>query len=302
MRNIASYLKHFGILGSLIATLFGISAPASATENGGSTWPLGLENHMVAALPPPGFYGMVFLTDYRANTLKDAGGNDVPVDFKVRADVVAPRLVWVTNQTILGGQLAFHGVMPLVNLQVNVAGQSQTKSGLGDMVFGPVLGFHHSTYLHSVAVLDVTLPTGQYSKGDLANIGRNYWSIRPIYAVTYCDPNGLNADALLLYNYNLKNHATGYKSGQEINIDYSLGWGVGKGLVLGVGGYLYKQITDDELNGNSIGNRGRAFAVGPNIKYDSGKGWFVSVKWQKEMAVRNRPQGSAFWVKAVFPL
>ena len=49
-------------------------------------------------------------------------------------------------------------------------------------------------------------------------------------------------------------------------------------------------------------NKGRAFAIGPSVKYDSGKGWFVTAKWQKELAVRNRPEGSAVWLKAVFPL
>jgi len=48
-------------------------------------------------------------------------------------------------------------------------------------------------------------------------------------------------------------------------------------------------------------SKGRAFAIGPSIKYDSGKGWFVAAKYQMETAVRNRADGKAFWVKAVFP-
>jgi hypothetical protein len=48
-------------------------------------------------------------------------------------------------------------------------------------------------------------------------------------------------------------------------------------------------------------NKGRAFAIGPAVKYDSGKGWFVTGKYQKESSVRNRAEGQAFWMKAVFP-
>lgn len=42
---------------------------------------------------------------------------------------------------------------------------------------------------------------------------------------------------------------TQYHSGQELIIDYSLGWGFGNGLTAGVGGYLYQQTTNDTQNG-----------------------------------------------------
>jgi len=45
----------------------------------------------------------------------------------------------------------------------------------------------------------------------------------------------------------------------------------------------------------------RALSIGPSIKYDSGKGWFVTAKYQMESEVRNRTQGAAFWAKAVVP-
>jgi hypothetical protein len=47
---------------------------------------------------------------------------------------------------------------------------------------------------------------------------------------------------------------------------------------------------------------GRALAVGPSIKYESAKGWFVTAKWRKETHVRNRTGGDALLVKLVLPL
>jgi hypothetical protein len=41
--------------------------------------------------------------------------------------------------------------------------------------------------------------------------------------------------------------------------------------------------------------------MGPNIKYDSGKGWFTTIKWEQEFGVKNRAEGNALWVKAAFP-
>lgn len=287
----------------LAAALSLISLDAYATENGGSIYPMGAENYMTAALPPAGLYGMVFINHYEADQLKNNSGDTVPVDFNVRANAVSPRLVWVTGQKVLGGDLGFHVIAPLVDLKVGIAGNSQSKQGLGDITFGGVLGYHHSDNLHSIAALDIYAPTGRYEKGDLANIGRNYWAVQPVLGVSYVDPKGLNADIKAMYTYNLENKDTHYKSGQEFHFDYDLGWGLGNGLVAGVGGYAYWQTTDDKANGQTDpNNRGRAFAIGPSIKYDSGKGWFVTAKWQKEMNVRNRPEGDAFWLKAVFPM
>ncbi|MFD2272340.1 transporter [Undibacterium arcticum] len=71
--------------------------------------------------------------------------------------------------------------------------------------------------------------------------------------------------------------------GKNFIFDYAAGWGLGNGWTVGAGGYYYQQTTDDQLNGANIPNsKGRAFAIGPSVKYDSGKGWFVTAKWQKK--------------------
>lgn len=287
-----------------IALLGMFAASANATEGGGSIYPVGTENYTCCALPPPGLYGMVFASSYSANKVVDNHGNTVtPPGFHVRANAIAPRLVWVTPQEVLGASLGFHAIVPLVNLDVSVApGLSQTKTGLGDITFGPVLGWHHSEKLHSVLALDFYAPTGSYTAGNLANIGRNYWAVQPVVGLSYIDKSGLNADVKLMYTFNFKNTETNYRSGQEFITDYSVGWGFGNGWVAGVGGYLYQQVTNDKHVGVVVpDNKGRAFAIGPSFKYDSGKGWFVTAKYQVETGVRNRASGKNFMVKAVMP-
>jgi hypothetical protein len=246
---------------------------------------------------------MLFGQHYRATTLKDNDGNTVPLPFKLTADVIAPRLIRVTNQKVAGGDLAFHAIVPLVRLDVNVGPFSQTETGIGDITTGFSIGWHHSPHLHSLFGVDLFVPTGGYKKEDLANIGRNYWAAEPLYVLSYINPSGFNADIKMGYVFNRTNKDTDYRSGQEFHFDYALGWGFAKTWTAGVSGYVYQQTTSDRRGGNDLAdNKGRAFAIGPSIKYDSGKGWFVTAKWQKEMAVRNRPEGSAVWVKAVFPL
>ena len=274
-----------------------------AGEGGGSSYNGGVENFLTGAAPPPGFYVIEFGNVYRAHTLKDAHGNDVPLpEFEVAANALATRFVWSTATSVAGGNVVWHAIVPVVDLKVTVPGLSQRKTGLGDITFGPAVAFHHSPSLHSVVALDFVAPVGRYDKNDLTNIGRNYWSIQPVYTVSHIDPAGFNGDFKLTGNFSQRNGDTDYKSGTEVYLDYSAGWGVSKGWVLGVGGYVMRQLSNDTSAGASVpDSKGAAFAIGPSLKYDNGKGWFITAKWQREMSVRNRPEGSALWIKTILP-
>ncbi len=51
---------------------------------------------------------------------------------------------------------------------------------------------------------------------------------------------------------------------------------------------LLKQTTDDKVNGNDIGFKGQAFAIGPGIQY-ADKNWSIEAKFLK----RNRSRISS---------
>ncbi|MNO50438.1 hypothetical protein D3C76_408140 [compost metagenome] len=289
------------------ALLLGIlsAAPhASATEGGGTVYAPGVNGFGCCALPPPGTYMMVDVQHYRADELKGNDGRSVPVPgFKVRADAIAPRFIWVTPQELLGGTLALHTIVPVVTLDVSAGGRSQRNTGVGDIVFGPAIGWHHSANLHTVAAIDFFAPTGEYDKDDLANIGRNYWATHLVGGISWIDAKGFNADAKVMYGINARNDDTDYRSGDEFIVDYAAGWAFGNGWTVGVGGYFYQQITDDDQDGHSVrDNKGAARAIGPSVRYDSGQGWFLTAKAYQETGVRNRAEGDTLWLRAVFPL
>ena len=289
----------------VVATLLVAAGSAAlATEGGGTVYPNGADNFTAGAMPPPGTYGMLFLNHYSADQVNDANGNNLNVPgFKVTANAIVPRFIWVTGANVLGGSLSWHAIVPLVDLKVSVAGQSQSKTGIGDITTGPGIGYHYSPNLHGLLGVDFYVPVGQYDKNNLANIGRNYWAVEPLYILSYIDPAGFNGDIKAGIIFNQRNKDTDYKSGNEFHFDYALGWGLGNSWTAGVGGYYYQQLSSDKQSGATLANsKGKAFAIGPSVKYDSGKGWFVTLKWQKETMSENRAQGNAFWMKAVFPL
>ena len=63
-----------------------LGAAAFATEGGGSTYPLGTENFVAGAAPPPGLYVLEYVNVYSADRVNDAQGQAVPIPgFKVNA-------------------------------------------------------------------------------------------------------------------------------------------------------------------------------------------------------------------------
>lgn len=274
-----------------------------ATEGGGSIYPHGAENYLAGALPPPGVYGLLYAQDYHADEVRDNDGRNVaPPGFKVRARALAARLAWVPGQRLMGGDLVLHTIVPMVDLSVSADGARQRKRGIGDITVGAGIGWHHGERWHSVAAVDLFLPTGRYHAGDLANLGRNHYAVQAVYAISRISPDGLNLDAKMHYLFNGRNRTTGYRSGQQFHVDYAVGWAIAPRWVVGVGGYGLIQTTDDRDHGARVpSSRTRAFAIGPSIKYDSGQGWFITAKWENEVHARNRAKGSGFWIKAAFP-
>lgn len=278
---------------------------AQATEEGGSTYAAGAANFLVAAVPPPpGIITLGYGLAYRADRYLDGAGKELAIPgFKLSVDAVSPRFIWNMEGNVLGGNPVLHLVMPLLSKRVSLGGATQAKQGLGDITVGAALAFHHGNGCHSVVALDVVAPTGDYKAGDLANLGRNHWSLQPLYAYSRVSPDGLNADIKTVLNLNRRNPDTDYRSGTELIIDYAFGWGVGKGWVAGVGGSLLEQLSDDRLGGVRLpDSRTRMFAIGPSMRYQNTEGAFITFKWQRELSVRNRAEGSAFWLVASLPI
>jgi hypothetical protein len=133
-----------------------LCSPVFATEGGGSIYANGVENFLSGALPPPGFYPIVYGTRYHATALRDESGNDIAGAIGgFRADVtgIVPRFVWVTDTKVLGGQLAFHTIVPLLNVDVRVGPNAQSKTGIGDINLAAALGYHLSEKLHYAVAL-----------------------------------------------------------------------------------------------------------------------------------------------------
>ena len=273
---------------------------AKATENGVSSGATGAEDFMAGAVPPPGFYYMNYFSYYSANTLKGNKGNNI-TPFNVSATVDINRFVYITDLKILGADYGTQILIPLVNLDLKTPGGAQGRAGLADIVFTPILLSWHSKNWHAAAAVDTFLPTGDYGKKRVANIGRNYFTTELAAAFTYLSDSGLEFSGKLMYDINFKNDTTNYTSGNEFHFDSLLGIHLDK-WKFGLNTYYYKQVTNDIQNGKVYedGNKGQVFAAGPAIGYEY-KNINFALKYQREMLSENKSEGDRFWFKVAIP-
>ena len=282
-----------------LSLIMGLSSTLTfATENGADSFALGAEGMMAGVLPPPGVYLLNYYQTYHAGQFDNG-----PPDFHLDVNAFIPRLVWVTEQNYLGGQLGFFAVQPMVDLRLNAAGMSDHNSALGDLILGSMLGWHHGNH-HWIGAVEASLATGKYdtptaTRPMVANIGKNYNTIRPIIAYTYAPVNGLDISTKLSYSFNDENDDTHYKSGEYFAGDYSLGYKLNEHVKLAIEGYAFKQVKSDHLNGDDIGQKGQVLAVGPAIQYQD-QNWSIEAKYLKETNVENRPEGHTGLLKFIW--
>ncbi len=295
------FLKRFLRLAWSLALLCAtVPTEVMATETGGTIYPNGAESFLTAAVPPPGYYLIDYVNYYEAQRLLGAHGEDLAPNFRVDAFANAVRYVHWGRERFLGAQLGQQIIIPYVSLDVSLAGGHQHKSGVGDITVDPLLLSYQNAKFHVVLSPEVNVPTGSYVKGDLANIGRNYYNFEPVLAFTYTGAKNFEIDTKLMYDFNGTNPATNYRSGNEFHADYAVGYNK-RGMFAGVAGYFYQQTSNDLQAGNKVGPdgfRGRVFSYGPDVHMSLAKG-FLAFKWEHEVGVKNRTQGEKFWIKLI---
>ncbi|MFJ3681365.1 transporter [Pseudomonas sp. NPDC090208] len=300
--------------GHLAAICMGMALPATAalaTEGGGSGYPVGVNTVASGRLPPPGLTTFYYLSDYQANATKDSSGHDKAGlhNFDLDVQALSIRVDYVySDVTLFGAKVESRFALPLVKgaISFDVATprgrvhRSEHQDGVGDLTLVPLILSWSSPRLHQLVGVDIVTPVGSYDKDRLLNPGRNVWSFGPWYAFTAYPIDNLEISSKMVYMINTRNEATHYRSGDEFNADYNIGYNLTPRWQVGVNGYVYKQFSDDRQFGETFGdgNRGQVLAFGPAVKYQVGNYGFA-MKWQHESQVENRSAGDRIWLQAV---
>lgn len=201
-------------------------------------------------------------------------------------------------------------MLPVLNMRLNLTVPTPvgplelagSNAAQGDLQLIPaILQWTPWPGLYTNAQLIVQAPTGSYDKSRLINAGTNHWTLVPSAAVTWIVPSGFEVSTSVQLNFNTRNKDTDYRSGTEYQQEFAIGQHVGP-WTFGVGGYVYRQISDDKAPGLANGNRARVNAIGPAISFfELGSGLpLVWVHGYKEFGARNRSQGEQLTLRAAW--
>jgi hypothetical protein len=184
--------------------------------------------------------------------------------------------------------------------------RSDSESGFGDLVLMPIMVNQKiNSDLNANYRLAVYAPTGGYEVGQLANTGKNFWTVEPTAALMYFGlKNGIEASLFMGMDFNTENSDTDYTSGIQARADGTLAqhFPLWKGLAgVGANGFWYQQITDDSGDGANLGSfRARAHGIGPVLSYSHkamGKDVIAELKWLREFDNVNRLEGDTIFFK-----
>ncbi len=290
-----------------------------AEEGGSGHYTPGGNASFIDTLPGrPGLAVANFFNYYDASAgftrqLPIAGSITANMDATCYADILMA--IYQTPLKLLGGSYAVATAIPYVWLEIkgNVSRGGRTinlrdsANGIGDIAVYPfMLGWVDlKGDLKYDARLGIYAPTGDYEKGRLANLGKNYWTFEPAVSLSYISSKiGLEVSAFVGMDFNTKNDKTEYQTGTQFHLDLTVAEHLPMlGGVVGVGanGFYYQQITGDSGSGARLGDfKGRTLGIGPVVSYMTkiwGKDLVAEAKWLPEMDVEKRLKGNYVWFK-----
>ncbi|MCX6875338.1 MAG: transporter [Verrucomicrobia bacterium] len=316
-------------LAIFIFCALGLAATSRAEETGSAHYLPGSMASFIDAFPgKPG--GLAILNYFSYYDGSAPIGARLPMGGFLSADVNATAYadsivaVYQTPWKLLGGGYACGVSVPYVWLEVE--GQAQhigphgtlgpvhsardTASGIGDITIIPfMLGWTDlAPDLKVDCRVGVYAPTGEYKLGQLANLGKNYWTFEPgVMASWISSKIGTEVSLYSGVDFNTQNNDSDYTSGTSLHFDLTVAQHLplfGGIFGLGANAFYYQQITGDSGSGARFGDlEGMTAGVGPVLSYVGHIGdtkLLAELKWLPEMDVEKRMKGDYVWFKLGF--
>lgn len=299
----------------------GLSLNLFAEEGGsGHYFPGSMSSFMDGVSPTEVFITRLNIIDYSGSFGAD---REVPIggltalDVDVDLKAYGLTLFWRPSWGGISEKWSFGMSTTIPYIDLTVAGALQgdhgsirradTDTGLGDILLFPAMfNYHINPDLNANFRLGIYAPTGSYEAGQLANTGKNFWTIEPTAALMYLgQKNGREASVFFGIDFNQENSDTNYKSGTQAHIEGTLAqhlplWGGLAGF--GITGFWYHQVSGDSGAGASLGSfKACANGIGPvasfNKKLSDQYSLIGEFKWLYEFANERRPEGNTLFLK-----
>jgi len=296
---------------------------------GSSVYPNGAEFSLMGVAPPPGFYFANYLTLITADKMTDDNGEDTHLLGHMSTEAEVARFVWVPDKLIFGGQYVSHLFVVFLNvdLKFNQPVGPRLKKHYSDtgtpyLIYAPfAIGYHLAGgKVHMILnPSDIYIPFGNTDKDNMASLGRNFWTFEPVFAITFLPTSTCEISFKFMYDFSTsqKGYASAFGTcrrdpGEEFHFDYGISYAIASGLKIGIGGYYYKQTTEDnysniqeifsgagDLLKNSADNKSEVWAIGPGASYRYKK-WFFTLRALFDADSKNTMEGRRYWFTLLY--
>jgi hypothetical protein len=271
---------------------------AWAAEGAASNYfPGGYGDFFVSVAPDPGpvFVDLSLFYSADVSTAVLQGTVDTSLEAQAYYNLLMGLYVW--DAPALNGRFAVGGYLPLgyssLDASIGPLSVSGEEFDLGDVGIIPASFFWNSGNFHVNLYELIVAPTGQYSTGNVVNVGRNYWSFDTVMALTWFNPeSGTEFSVVPGIMFNTRNDATDYKTGTEFHVDFMANQFLSETFAIGLHGYYYGQLSGDSGTGALLGAfKGESFGLGPAFAWiPPAGGGKVSItgKWLHDLHSENR--------------
>ena len=207
-------------------------------------------------------------------------------------------------------RLGFEGFVAVANIDSSFGPSGvplqDNGFGLADIAFAPFVKFPpiisdgHPIFAHRFS-LYVSAPVGNFDTDKDFNQGNGYWSLTPYWAATWFPDPQWEVTWRLYYIYNFEtsrvasslfpNFGNG-QAGQAMSLNFVISRAITSQFRIGLNGYYLKQLTDDELDGQSYsGGKEEALYIGPGFHYDFDARNALNFNAYFPLEDKNRPSG-----------
>ena len=145
---------------------------------------------------------------------------------------------------------------------------SDTTWGFGDLA--PMFQLKWNAGVNNfMTYVTGDIPVGAYQSTRLSNIGIGHGAIDAGGGYTYFNPQtGNEFSGVLGFTYNFTNTATQYQNGVDMHFDWGASQFLSKQVMVGLVGYVYKEIGCDSGSGDRVGCfQSQVIGIGPQIGF-----------------------------------
>ena len=177
---------------------------------------------------------------------------------------------------------------------------SNSITGFGDLY--PLFSLRWNAGVNNYMIyMTGDVPVGAYNSTSLANIGIGHGAFDAGGGYTYFNPQtGHEFTGVLGFTANMINPSTQYQNGVDMHFDWGASQFLSKQVMIGLVGYVYKEIGCDSGSGDHVGCfQSQVASIGPQIGFLFPVGnmqGYLNFKAYKEFAAEDRADGWNAWV------